>query len=195
MQHGPFLKWQPCHFPVMVICFVYVNLPTVLLTFFINVTESFLCNGIMWPLFSYVHHNSQSLLIIFLYWTQLLEYWTYVNFNNGGITSIFWATTPKMLNKVCCFKYSVVKMLTNQCFFGCLNLPIVENICPMKSKKNVVWWHFVSVSKKNMWPNKWLDYVTITFKTVVGLQTHSASWLCVPLNINLNIVSYRNDLG
>ena len=22
------LKWQPCHFPVRVICFVYVNLPT-----------------------------------------------------------------------------------------------------------------------------------------------------------------------
>ena len=28
-----FLKWQPCHFLVMAICFVYVNLPTVLLMF------------------------------------------------------------------------------------------------------------------------------------------------------------------
>ena len=28
-----FLKWQPCHFPVMVIYFVYVDLPTVLLMF------------------------------------------------------------------------------------------------------------------------------------------------------------------
>ena len=29
-----FLKWQLCHFPVMVICFVDVNLPTVFLMFF-----------------------------------------------------------------------------------------------------------------------------------------------------------------
>ena len=28
-----FLKWQPCHFPVRAICFVYVNLPKVLLKF------------------------------------------------------------------------------------------------------------------------------------------------------------------
>ena len=26
--------WQPCHFPEIAICFVYVNLPTVLLMFF-----------------------------------------------------------------------------------------------------------------------------------------------------------------
>ena len=33
---GKFLKWQPCHFLVMAICFVYGNLPTVLLMFSIN---------------------------------------------------------------------------------------------------------------------------------------------------------------
>ena len=32
-------------------------------------------SGIRWPLFSYLHHNSQSLLIIFVHWTQLSEYW------------------------------------------------------------------------------------------------------------------------
>ena len=36
----------------------------------------FLCNGIWWPLFSYLHHNSKSLIIIFVHWTQLLEYWS-----------------------------------------------------------------------------------------------------------------------
>ena len=39
-----FLKWQPCDFPVMVICFVYVNLPTVLLMFF-NKLASCLVQG------------------------------------------------------------------------------------------------------------------------------------------------------
>ena len=29
-----FLKWQPCHFAVMVFCFVYVNLLRLLLMFF-----------------------------------------------------------------------------------------------------------------------------------------------------------------
>ena len=34
-------------------------------------------NGIRWPLFSYLHINSKSLLIIFVHLTQLLEYWTH----------------------------------------------------------------------------------------------------------------------
>ena len=34
----------------------------------------FICNGIRWTLFSHFHHNSQSLIIIFVHWTQLLEY-------------------------------------------------------------------------------------------------------------------------
>ena len=38
----------------------------------------FLCNGIRWSLFSYWHHNSQSLIIIFVHWTQLFEYWSHV---------------------------------------------------------------------------------------------------------------------
>ena len=37
-------------------------------TFFLNL------NGIWLPLFFYLHHNSQSLLIIFVHWTQPLEY-------------------------------------------------------------------------------------------------------------------------
>ena len=37
----------------------------------------FLCNGIRWPLFYYLHHNLQSLLIIFVHWTQLSGYWTH----------------------------------------------------------------------------------------------------------------------
>ena len=37
-----------------------------------------LCNGIRWPLFSYLHYNSQFLIIIFVHWTQLLEYWIHV---------------------------------------------------------------------------------------------------------------------
>ena len=32
-----------------------------------------LCYGIRWPLFAYLHHNSQSLVIIFMHWTQLLD--------------------------------------------------------------------------------------------------------------------------
>ena len=31
------------------------------------------CNGIRWPLFFYSHHNSQSLLIIFVHWTQEIQ--------------------------------------------------------------------------------------------------------------------------
>ena len=37
----------------------------------------FLCNGIRWPLFYFLHHNLQSLLIIFVHWTQLSGYWTH----------------------------------------------------------------------------------------------------------------------
>ena len=36
-----------------------------------KVKNVFLCNGIRWPLFSYLHHNSQSFVIIFVNWTQL----------------------------------------------------------------------------------------------------------------------------
>ena len=48
-------------------------------SYFLSPTGIFLCNGIRWPLFYYLHHNSQSLLIIFVHWTQLLGYcncWT-----------------------------------------------------------------------------------------------------------------------
>ena len=41
------LEWQPCHFPVMVICFVEVNIPKVLLIFFNKV---FICSM---PYFNY----------------------------------------------------------------------------------------------------------------------------------------------
>ena len=44
--------------------FVYIILPWQFL---------FKCNGIRWPLSSYLHHNSESLLIIFVCWTQLSE--------------------------------------------------------------------------------------------------------------------------
>ena len=30
-DESKFLEWQPCLFPVRVICFVYVNIPTVLI--------------------------------------------------------------------------------------------------------------------------------------------------------------------
>ena len=34
----------------------------------------FLCNGIRWPLFfQFLHHSSQSLIIIFVHWTQLFQ--------------------------------------------------------------------------------------------------------------------------
>ena len=39
------------------------------------------CNGFRWPLFLYLHQQFTVLLIIFLHWTQLLEYWTH-----NGIT-------------------------------------------------------------------------------------------------------------
>ena len=42
-----------------------------------NQTKSFLCNGIRWPLFLYLHQQFTVLIIIFVYWTQLLEYWTH----------------------------------------------------------------------------------------------------------------------
>ena len=34
-----FLKWQLCHFPVMVFCFVYGNVPRVLFMFFHKLTS------------------------------------------------------------------------------------------------------------------------------------------------------------
>ena len=40
-------------------------------------TESILCNAIRWPLFSYLHHNSLSLIIILVHQTQLLEHWSH----------------------------------------------------------------------------------------------------------------------
>ena len=59
-----FLKWQPCHFSVMAICFVYVNLPTVLLMSFnklsscpvtnFNLLLSFYCGR---PSFGYITRN------------------------------------------------------------------------------------------------------------------------------------------
>ena len=42
-----------------------------------GIENIFFMFGIMCPLFSYLHHNSQSLIIIFVYWTQLLEYWSH----------------------------------------------------------------------------------------------------------------------
>ena len=38
--------------------------------------EFFYNNGIRWLLFSYLHHNSQSFVIIFVHWTKLLDYWS-----------------------------------------------------------------------------------------------------------------------
>ena len=55
-----FLKWQPCHFPVMAICFVYVSLPTVWLLYFNNLTSCLVPNIILqlsfycgWPSFGF----------------------------------------------------------------------------------------------------------------------------------------------
>ena len=45
--------------------------------FFGQFNPIFLCNGIRWPLFYYLHHNLQSLLIIFVHWTQLSGYWAH----------------------------------------------------------------------------------------------------------------------
>ena len=38
---------------------------------------SFLCYGIWWPLFLYLHQQFTVPIVIFVYWTQLLEYWTH----------------------------------------------------------------------------------------------------------------------
>ena len=52
--------------------------------------NSFLCKCIRWPLFSYLHHNSQSLIIIILHWTQLLESWSHDTNYMLWTIKVFW---------------------------------------------------------------------------------------------------------
>ena len=69
-----FLKWQPCHFPVKAICFVYVNLPTVLQMSFnklasfplpnINLHLSFYCGR---PSFGFKQFMLVQIFFLFLY--------------------------------------------------------------------------------------------------------------------------------
>ena len=42
-----------------------------------GIQKYFLCNGIRWPLCSYLHRNSESLVIIFVHLTQFFEHWSH----------------------------------------------------------------------------------------------------------------------
>ena len=66
----------------------WVSLTFFIFFFSVEISEGFLFYGHLKPifqfslninitLFSYLHHNSQSLIIIFVYCTQLLENWSY----------------------------------------------------------------------------------------------------------------------
>ena len=63
-----FLKWQPCHFPVIVICFVYVNIPKVLLIFF---NKLFICSM---PYFNYHLFSIEDSLALALNSSGLFTY-------------------------------------------------------------------------------------------------------------------------
>ena len=65
----PYARVDPLLTALRNICYPLATFHTVTAS-----QNSFLCNGIRWPLFSCLHHNSQFLLIIFVHWTQLSEY-------------------------------------------------------------------------------------------------------------------------
>ena len=145
------------------------------------VIDNIFFNGISWLLFLYLHRNSQSLIIIFVHWTQLLEYWshdtnyTYAQFMDPHYDSIqIWINLISFLSEI--NKFSPL-------------LGFEPRTCPLESRHAnywaiMFWWLFLLI---RCFSRNWREINKTILNMIweIVIYNYLFYWIC-PCYISLN---------